>query len=144
MRLLSLNTTSAACLTLAGVLGLAPVSAQAQHFHGNLTHYSPISQKVRPGHHYALYKVYLHAGEAYDIELESHDFDPYLYVLHHGHIEGQNDDGGPGLSSSLRFHPHQSDWYEILVTTFGHDETGHFHLDIHSHHHHHGVSSPPH
>jgi hypothetical protein len=120
-------------LALGGLFGLPAEPAFAQHFYGNLTHYSPISKSVRPGRHYAIHKVYMHAGHGYDIELDSHDFDPYLVVLDYGHVVAQDDDGGPGLNSHIDFHPHHSCWYEILVTTFGHDETGHYHLDIHQH-----------
>lgn len=115
------------------VLFMNVSEASAQHFHGNLTHYGPVSQNIRPGCHYKVYRIHMQAGCAYNVAVNSREFDTYLYVLNNcGQIQAQNDDGGFGLNAAMTYYPRYTGIYEIFVTSFRRDATGCF--DLHVHH----------
>lgn len=67
-----------------------------------------------------IHTVKLTKDKTYIIDLESKDFDAYLRIEDSaGKQLAQDDDGGEGLNSRLRFVPAKSDNYQIIATTFG-------------------------
>ncbi|MEM9120013.1 MAG: AAA-like domain-containing protein [Cyanobacteria bacterium P01_F01_bin.56] len=69
------------------------------------------------------------AGQRVLIKLKSEDFDTYLYLLdEQGQIVAANDDGLDSLNSGLDVELPGDGHYEIIVTSYGAEETGEYQL----------------
>jgi hypothetical protein len=70
-------------------------------------------------------------GQAYVIDLMSKDFDTFLRVEDaEGKELAQDDDGGEGLNSRLRFVAPHTGTIRVIATTFAGGSTGSFTLSI--------------
>ncbi len=73
----------------------------------------------RRNHPCKIHSLKLSKDKTYQIDLESKEFDCYLRVEDStGKQLAENDDGGEGLNSRLRFAPPKDDVYQIIATSF--------------------------
>ena len=64
------------------------------------------------------YVIDLEAGKSYTIDLESRDFDAYLWLEQlNGVMLQQDDDGGGGQNSRIQFVPPQTASYVVIATS---------------------------
>lgn len=101
---------------------------------GTLSASSPVSEVLRPGHYHNLHKVYLYAGQRYTIDLESSDFDAYLFLLDgQRHAVAENDDAAAGTTNSrVAYVPGVSGFYEVVATSFQKSDVGSYTITIRS------------
>jgi len=79
---------------------------------------------------YEAYSILLEAGKRVRIAMESSDFDAYLEIGADEGILAQDDDGGTGTNSLLRFTPQTSGMYFIRARSFGPDASGSYTLHV--------------
>jgi len=86
---------------------------------------------VGGGRHAQAWAFTAEAGESYQIDLSSPDFDPFVYLLGPG-LETylSDDDGGSGSNARLRFTALESGVHMIVVSSFGAMQTGSFILRV--------------
>jgi serine protease Do len=78
-----------------------------------------------------LYSVQLKKGQTYRIDLESGDFDSYLYLFDgKSKLLAQDDDSGGNLNSRIEFRAEHDGVFHILASSLGGDETGEFTLKV--------------
>ena len=77
-----------------------------------------LPDKVK-NHPCKIHSIKMSKDKTYIIDLESRDFDAYLRVEDSaGNKLAQDDDGGEGLNSRIRFMPPKNDTYQLIATTF--------------------------
>jgi predicted Zn finger-like uncharacterized protein len=77
-----------------------------------------------------LFLVQMQAGQQYQIDLMSQEFDAFLYVLQNNVILAFDDDGGEGLNSRIVFRPPNTGLYHIVATSLGGNSNGNFTLTV--------------
>lgn len=83
------------------------------------------------GRHYQAFDVPLKAGTPYTIDLMSSSFDTYLILADaQGKVLAEDDDGGEGLNSRIRFTAPASGKYSVIVTTFNKGDMGPFTVSV--------------
>jgi len=88
--------------------------------------------RIRTDSYCKLFSIRFERGQTYTIDLTSLDFDPYLRLEDDsGRILDQDDDGGEGLNSRIRFTAPASGTYHLVATSFGSRQTGAFQLAVH-------------
>jgi len=122
----------AGVLALGALAALAPERAAADTFEGGqLSTFSPVSSRFRPGSYYALHRVYLQAGQTYQIDLQSGQFDTYLVLLDcHQQFVASDDDSGGNLNARIRYTVPSSGFYEVMVTSYRAGATGSYGLSV--------------
>ena len=97
-------------------------------FEGELTEDDPINEWR--GTFSDVYEVALEAGHDIVIDLESDDFDTYLYVYSPSGNEYANDDGGVGTNSQVAFTSDESGVYRIEATSYGQGAVGAYRVSV--------------
>lgn len=81
------------------------------------------------GHRFKLYLLPLKAGQSYQFELHSNDFDGFLRLLSpRGDLLASDDDSAGGRHARLRFTPPFDGVYRLQATSHGKDAVGKFTL----------------
>jgi hypothetical protein len=107
------GVTVALSLVVAGRTARADLAIQAR-----LDGASPVSQTIRPGCYYFVYRFHMTAEEPVVFDLSSRDFDAYLVLFDpQGRVVAQDDDSGGGTNARLTFTAPEDGWYEVMVTT---------------------------
>src|SRR5260370_42569200 len=79
-----------------------------------------------------IYPVKLLAGNNYQIDMKSTDFDSYLRLEDpDGNQIAEDDDGGGFPNARIRQKVDKTGAYKIIATTFRADSTGNFDVNIH-------------
>lgn len=87
--------------------------------------------RYRTGKYYDTFRVYLHGGSRYRIDLTSSSLDTFLYVKTDQWQEiAHNDDGGSGRNSRIVFRAPRTGYYRLVATTFGPRQTGIYSLVV--------------
>jgi hypothetical protein len=87
--------------------------------------------KARPNRYCDVHEVKLKAGQTYQIDLASRDFDAYLRLEDSaGRQLAEDDDSGGGFNARLVFTPATSATYRVIATTFLPGATGPYTLRI--------------
>lgn len=85
---------------------------------------------IRQNCHFQIVTYKMEKGKIYTIDLEG-NYDPYLRIEDAlGNNRAQDDDGGVGLNSRLRFIPEKTDTYRIIITSCGSNRTGNYTLSV--------------
>ena len=83
------------------------------------------------GKHYAVYRFSVTGGRLVTIDVRSADFDGYAIVRSvSGSILHRDDDGGGDMNPRIVFTAEQSEVLELVVTTYGAEETGDYSVSI--------------
>jgi hypothetical protein len=77
----------------------------------------PVNGTLSPGQQHVDYTFSIQQRRSVTIDLESRDFDTYLYMLRDGTVIARNDDGGNGLNSRLTM-PLEPGTYTVRVGSF--------------------------
>lgn len=105
-------------------------AGKLQDFESRLDAADP-KDRVRTGSHCKVFEVEMKEGQTYVIDLMSKEFDTYLRVEDaDGKELAQDDDGGEGLNSRLRFVAPYTGTIRIIATTFAGGSTGSFTLSV--------------
>ena len=97
---------------------------------------SDIGGRIDFGGEQDSFNLTLGAGTRYTFSLRGSDSgvgtlsDPFLELLQSGVVVAENDDGGVGLDSELRFTPTTSGAYTLRASAWSPDETGSYRLQI--------------
>ncbi|MCI0684102.1 MAG: hypothetical protein L0Y71_18490 [Gemmataceae bacterium] len=132
VRLLAVGGLALAGLALAGTLSAQDKKKPADEVMivGQIVE-SDLPDKVRK-HPCKVHTLKLVKDKAYQIDLESTEFDPYLRIEDAaGKQLAFDDDGGDKLNSRLRFIPGKDGNYQIIATSFG-GGTGAYTLKVRS------------
>jgi predicted Zn finger-like uncharacterized protein len=90
--------------------------------------------RVKDHRRYRTYEANFEAGKTYTIEMNSNNFDPYLYILDDtGLTVAQDDDSGGNLNARVVFTPRRGGVHQIECTSFADFETGTFALIVRRH-----------
>jgi hypothetical protein len=118
------HVSRCALLGVAAALGLALITAATTQaapcvaIDGRLSTASPVSQTIRPGCYYFVYRLRLDADEGFVFQLISKEFDAYLVLLDsQGRVVARDDNSGGGTNSRIAFTAPEDGWYELMVTT---------------------------
>jgi hypothetical protein len=87
----------------------------------------PVQGTLPMGERYVDYTLQVQQRRLITIDLESRDFDAYLYLLRDGIEIDRNDDGGEGLNSRITL-PLEPGTYTIRVSSFMERGSGQFTL----------------
>jgi hypothetical protein len=122
-----------AVLTALVVLGLGASATQVgafETFDWSLIQGDPMCPH-RPGCYEQTHKVRLQAGVTYTIDLQSKDFDAYLYLEDGvGNVLAEDDDSGGNLNARIVFTPTVTGEYLLVATTFNKGATGSYKLIV--------------
>lgn len=86
-----------------------------------------VTGMLAPGTQFVDYTLRLQQRRLVTIDLQSRDFDTYLYLLRDGVEIDRNDDGGSGLNSRMAL-PLEAGTYTVRVGSFGNRGSGQFTL----------------
>jgi predicted Zn finger-like uncharacterized protein len=90
--------------------------------------------RVKDHRRYRSYEATFEAGKTYTIEMNSDQFDAYLYILDDtGLTVAQDDDSGGNLNARIVFTPRRGGVHQIECTSFADFETGSFALIVRRH-----------
>jgi hypothetical protein len=121
--------TAIACFSIFG-WATDQTSAQVPTYRGSLSTLSPMSAR-RPGCFENVHRVYLRANQSYVIELQSEEFNAFLYLEDsHRRVLRSDDDSGGDRNAMILFRPGTSGWYHLAVTSCGRGESGRYTLTV--------------
>ncbi len=124
-----------ACGLVSGTPGRAGEAGKGQEIKLEAGQRSRIESKITDddpqvnGKRAKLYRVRLDKGKSYQIDLQSKDFDAYLYLRDaQGKVLAEDDDGGGGLNSRIVYTPDENAMFQIVATALDEGKTGDFAL----------------
>jgi|GEM_PF-641271 len=87
-------------------------------------------EKIKSGE-FDKWSVYLEAGKNYQIDMMSDDFDTIIVLLDNKeNYINEDDDGGSGSNSRLRFRPNVSSIYVIYAASYNKEATGGYSIQV--------------
>jgi Ca2+-binding EF-hand superfamily protein len=88
-------------------------------------------EKHRGKKYFKVFSVKFEKGKTYQIDHKSKAFDAYLYLENaDGELLAEDDDGGEGLNSRIKFHAEKTGIYRIIATGVGGGRPGPFSFSV--------------